>query len=61
MGKRISSYIIAFLVIITLNFMVPRMLPGDPLSAIYGNEVLIKLPSQTMEYIQSSYGLEGPL
>ncbi len=61
MKKRWLSYIIAFFIIITLNFVVPRLLPGDPLSAIYGDEVLINLSSEARDYINEAYGLGKPL
>ncbi|MBN2072463.1 MAG: ABC transporter permease [Actinobacteria bacterium] len=61
MRKKCFSYIIAFLIIITLNFIVPRLLPGDPLSAIYGEEVLLKLSGETREYINSTYNLDRPV
>jgi len=61
MKKKYLSYIIAFLIIITLNFIVPRLLPGDPLNAIYGDEVLLKLSAETREYISSTYNLDKPI
>ncbi|MDZ7838902.1 MAG: ABC transporter permease [Actinomycetota bacterium] len=60
MKKRWTSYIIAFLVIISINFIAPRLLPGDPVSAIYGQEVLVKLPAEAVEYINRTYGLDRP-
>jgi peptide/nickel transport system permease protein len=61
MKKRWLNYIIAFFIIITLNFVVPRLLPGDPLSAIYGDEVLIKLSDEAKDYINQAYNLDKPV
>ncbi|MEA2015639.1 MAG: ABC transporter permease [Actinomycetota bacterium] len=61
MKKRWLSYIIAFLLIITLNFAVPRLLPGDPLSVIYGDEVLLNLSDGAKDYINEAYGLDKPV
>lgn len=61
MKKKYLSYIIAFVVIITLNFIVPRLLPGDPLNAVYGDEVLLDLSAKTREYISSTYNLDRPV
>jgi peptide/nickel transport system permease protein len=61
MKRKWISYAIAFLVIITINFVVPRMLPGDPISAVYGDEVLMNLSDQTREYIIGRYDLDKPL
>jgi peptide/nickel transport system permease protein len=61
MKKKWISYAVAFFIIITLNFVVPRLLPGDPLNAIYGDEVLIKFSAETREYISSNYNLDMPV
>jgi peptide/nickel transport system permease protein len=61
MKRKWISYAIAFLVIITVNFVAPRMLPGDPISAVYGDEVLINLPEEAREYISSRYDLDKPV
>lgn len=37
------TYAIAFIIILVLNFTLPRMMPGDPLTAIYGDEALIAM------------------
>ena len=55
------NYIIAFFIIITINFIVPRILPGEPLNAIYGNEVLVKLSAETRAYLSSYYGMDKPV
>ena len=39
--RNVITYAIALLFILLLNFLLPRMMPGDPLMAIYGNEALI--------------------
>jgi len=41
--RNIITYAIAFLFILLLNFLLPRMMPGDPLMAIYGDEALIAM------------------
>jgi len=61
MKKRWINYIIAFFIIITLNFVIPRLLPGDPLSAIYGDEVLLNLSDEATDYINKLYGLDKPV
>jgi ABC-type dipeptide/oligopeptide/nickel transport system permease component len=37
----IINYVVALLIILTMNFFIPRLMPGDPLQAIYGNEALL--------------------
>jgi hypothetical protein len=36
-GTKIFQYIITILVLLTLNFFLPRMMPGDPMSYLLGN------------------------
>ncbi len=45
-GAFFSNYVIAFTIILTLNFVLPRMMPGDPLQAIYGEEALLAMTPQ---------------
>lgn len=61
--SRTMEYVITFLVIITLNFMLPRMMPGDPflhLSAEGGEEVWAFTEEQRQYFIEY-YGLDRPL
>lgn len=37
MRKRIGDYAIALLIILLLNFLLPRLMPGDPITAMYGD------------------------
>ncbi len=51
--QNVITYIIALVIILTLNFFLPRMLPGDPLMAIYGDEALVQMsPELKTEIIQ---------
>jgi len=45
-GAFFSNYVIAFVIILSLNFVLPRMTPGDPLQAIYGEEALLAMTPQ---------------
>jgi peptide/nickel transport system permease protein len=42
----LSNYLIAFLLILVLNFTLPRLMPGDPFQAIYGEEALLAMTPQ---------------
>lgn len=44
LGKRLIEYMIAFMALIILNFVMPRLMPGDPIDAIYGNELVAMTP-----------------
>lgn len=59
---KLSEYIITLLVIITLNFILPRMMPGDPflfLSADQGQDVMYT-EEQRQQYLEF-YGLNEPV
>ena len=43
-GKRLIEYAIAFMAIVVLNFILPRLMPGDPIDAIYGSELVAMTP-----------------
>ena len=47
--KKIFWFIITFIAAIILNFILPRMMPGDPVNAIVGKNIS---PSATAEQVQ---------
>lgn len=58
-----KSYIIIFLVIILINFFLPRLMPGDPflyLSVEDGN-VSVTFSEEQIEKYKAYYGLDKPL
>ena len=59
--RNLISYVIAFLFILTLNFFLPRMMPGDPLLAIYGDEALIAMTPELKAHLVERFALEQPL
>lgn len=61
LGKRLQNlfpasflnYLIALAAIFSLNFILPRLMPGDPLQAIYGQEALVTMtPEMEAQLIQ---------
>ena len=49
----ILNYLIALAAIFSLNFILPRLMPGDPLQAIYGQEALVAMtPEMEAELIR---------
>ncbi len=61
MSKKVLNYIIALTVILCLNFLLPRLLPGDPLSTLYGDEALICMTDELKADITSRFGLDKSL
>ena len=60
--RRLIAYLLTLWVVVTLNFLLPRLLPGDPLSAL--------LDPQSSDYVfnaevraelEAYYGLDRPL
>jgi peptide/nickel transport system permease protein len=60
LARRLGFYLAAFFVAVTLNFFIPRWMPGDPttriLLALRG-----KLRPDQVEAIRKTYGFEGSL
>jgi len=63
-GTRIFQYIITVLVLLTLNFFLPRMMPGDPLSYLLGDpgaDAPMLLTEDMRANLLEYYGLDKPL
>jgi peptide/nickel transport system permease protein len=58
--SRILFYLLIFLVILGLNFFLPRLLPGDALAALTGDPSLAVTPELRQE-LMHRYGLDQPL
>ncbi len=60
LARRLGFYLAAFFVAITLNFFIPRLMPGDPttriLLALRG-----KLRADQVDAIKKAYGFQGSL
>jgi len=61
-GKyNIVTYGVAFAIILALNFLLPRMMPGDPLMAIYGDEALIAMTPELKASLVERFALDQSL
>lgn len=60
MKHSVFFYIILIFLVITLNFFLPRFMPGSPVSSIMGEEAGV-LSKQEQENILESYGLNKPI
>lgn len=58
-AKRASRYAIAIVIIFTLNFVIPRAMPGDPLTNLLGEDVT--LTDSSVKELKSEMGLDKPL
>jgi len=57
----IGTYAIAFLIILVLIFLLPRMMPGDPLTAICGEEVMVEMTPELRTELLHRFALDEPL
>lgn len=56
-SSRILQYVLVLLIAITLNFMLPRMMPGNPLALLAGADVGLLSPEQRAE-VSARAGLD---
>lgn len=59
--KNLTIYIIALVIILALNFLLPRLMPGDPLMAIYGDEALVQMSPQLKADLVHRFALDQSL
>jgi len=58
--SRVLFYFLIFFVVLGLNFFLPRLLPGDPLTALTGESDVVLTPEFRQELL-ARYGLDQPL
>lgn len=58
--RRLDQYLVVFVVAVSLNFMLPRLMPGNPLALLAGVDVGLMTPEQRAEVIEQ-VGLNAPL
>lgn len=58
-GKLIR-YTLTLLIILSVNFFIPRAMPGDPMINLLGNDVAY-INDQLLEEMRHEYGLDRPL
>lgn len=61
--KRFFEYLILFLLIITLNFFIPRLMPGDPFTFLSSDEDSIHhtYTQKQIEMYKAYYGMDKPI
>ena len=60
MTRRLLEFGITFLLAISINFFLPRLMPGDPLKLIAGNAAP-QLGKERVAALRAQYGLDKPL
>jgi peptide/nickel transport system permease protein len=57
--KKAIRYALAIFLIVSLNFIIPRCMPGDPLTNLLGEDVI--LTDHSVEKLREDMGLNKPL
>jgi peptide/nickel transport system permease protein len=61
-GKKIAIYVLTFFIAGTLNFLIPRLMPGDPISSIMNRFSLLGDSIQRMhDYFTKLFGFDKPV
>ncbi|MFO8101116.1 MAG: ABC transporter permease [Dehalococcoidia bacterium] len=55
------TYAVALVIILILNFFLPRLMPGDPLMAIFGDEALVQMSPQLQQDLTERFALDQSL
>ncbi|NMC58625.1 MAG: ABC transporter permease [Candidatus Methanofastidiosa archaeon] len=58
-SKKIARYLIAIFVIFSLNFIIPRWMPGDPITNLLGEDFVVT--QEAMHELKEKMGLDKPL
>lgn len=56
----VVRFVVLCAVVLTLNFLLPRLLPGSPLSGAAGESTAAFLPAAARAEIQRTYGIDQP-
>jgi peptide/nickel transport system permease protein len=57
--KRGATYFLVLMVALSLNFFLPRAMPGNPIEEL--SESPVRVDSGTIEHLRSYYGLDRPI
>lgn len=60
LAKRLGFYLVAFWVAISLNFLIPRIMPGDPATMLFIS-LQGKMSRDALNELKKAYGFEGSL
>lgn len=63
LSKRLPEYLLTLLIIFTLNFLIPRIMPGDPFTFVSSGEdcANIVYTEEEVARLKAYYGLDKPI
>lgn len=59
LARKITRYFVSLVLIIVINFTLPRLMPGDPVKNLIGEDVYVS--EEVMEQMKAELGLNLPL
>jgi len=57
--KKAARYILALFIIFSFNFLIPRIMPGDPITNLMGEDYIVN--QESIAQLRSELGLDKPL
>jgi len=59
LSRKLLRYLLSFFCILLIVFLLPRMMPGDPVSNLVGEDIY--LSQSTIDSLRAAFGLDTPL
>jgi peptide/nickel transport system permease protein len=61
--SKLAYYLVILFIILSINFSLPRVMPGDPLSYLTdpGADMPVRMTEEKTEFLLAYYGLDKPL
>ena len=56
-----GQYALALIAALTVNFLLPRLAPGDPLNAVLGSDVVNTMTPEQLDQVRAELGIGGSL
>ena len=61
-GRKLAIYVLTFFVAVTVDWMIPRFMPGDPVQTMLSRASLRPEAAQSMQaYLNNVFGLDVPM
>ena len=55
------TYVGALVILVVVNFTLPRLMPGDPLTAVFGEEALVNMTAEMQNELAKRFALNKPV
>ncbi|HVM00092.1 MAG TPA: ABC transporter permease [Egibacteraceae bacterium] len=61
LARRIGQYLLVLVVLVMLNFLIPRLAPGDPIDFLLPPEVASGVTEEQRERVMARFGFDDPV